>query len=163
MLARHGLSQLPIWNTEGGWGKDAQLPDENQQASFLVKWYLINFTNGVARAYWYQWDNPEWGTLWRESSGVTPAAKAYQQVYGWLDGVTAVGPCGSKPSSTFWTCDLLKGSTRFRVAWSASGTAPLTDNAKVVAITQVGGLAPQSNDQPVIVDSRPTLFRIKEP
>ena len=26
VLAKHGLSQLPIWNTEGGWGKDAQLP-----------------------------------------------------------------------------------------------------------------------------------------
>jgi hypothetical protein len=162
VLERYGLSQLPIWNTEGGWGKDAQLPDENEQASFLVKWYLINFTYGISRAYWYQWDNPDWGTLWREGSGVNAAGQAYRQVYGWLDGATGASACKSQSSSSLWTCDIQKGKVHYRVAWSVSGKTPFADMAKVVTSTEVGGSARVPEGQPVVVGSRPILFELKD-
>lgn len=163
VLKRYGLSRLPIWNTEGGWGKNAQLAEENEQASFLVKWYLINFTYGIARAYWYQWDNPDWGTLWREGSGVTAAGQAYRQVYGWLDGATGASACKSQPSSSLWTCDIQKGKVHYRVAWSASGKTPYADMAKVVTSTEVGDTARAPGGQPVIVGTRPILFELKDP
>lgn len=161
VLARHQLSHLPIWDTEGGWGKNAQLPDQGAQASFLLKWYLIQFTDGIARAYWYQWDNPDWGTLWREGSGVTPAGVAAQQVEGWLNGVTAVRPCRPSPSSTLWTCDIRKGSVTYRVAWSSSGHAPFADSASAEALTDLGGEKQVSKGQPIMIDSRPILFQLK--
>jgi len=161
VLARHHLSQMPVWNTEGGWGKDAQLPDEQEQAAFLVKWYLINFTNGIARAYWYQWDNPDWGTLWRESSGITPAGRALQQVDGWLDGTTATAPCRSKGSSKLWTCDLQKGSISYQVVWSESGESHYTDAAKVASVTTQEGAKVTPGQQTIIVGSKPILVELK--
>jgi hypothetical protein len=161
VLARHHLTQLPIWNTEGGWGKNAQLPDQNEQASFLVKWFVINFTHGIARAYWYQWDNPEWGTLWRESGGLDPAGHAAEQVYDWLNGATTATPCRAEPSSTLWTCDLGKGSRLYRVVWSASGETVYSNVADVVSVTEVGGAKQGTNHQPIPVGSRPILLEIQ--
>ena len=158
VLVKHNLSRLPIWNTEGGWGKDAQLPDENAQAAFLVKWYLINFTNGIARAYWYQWDNPDWGTLWREGSGTTPAGKAAQQVVSWLDGVTAAAPCEPIHGSHLWQCAIQKGNTRYSVAWSASGGTTLRDANDVVAVTPAGEARQDVVRQPIVITSQPVLI-----
>lgn len=158
VLAKHDLSQLPIWNTEGGWGKDAQLPDENAQAAFLVKWFLINFTNGIARAYWYQWDNPQWGTLWREGSGMTPAGEAAQQVVSWLEGTTAAAPCAPVRGSQLWECALQKGDKLYRVAWSASGETTLPDVNNVVAVTVTGEARQQVAKQPLVITSQPVLI-----
>lgn len=158
VLARYNMSNKPIWNTEGGWGKNAQLPDENAQAAFLAKWFVINFTNGVARAYWYQWDNPQWGTLWSESSGITLAGKAARQVYEWLDGTTAAAPCRQANGTQLWECDLEKGSTPYRVVWSASGTANFTGTTGLVAMTELGGSRQSYQQKPIQVDSRPILL-----
>jgi hypothetical protein len=157
VLAKHNAGQLPIWNTEGGWGKDAQLPDENEQAAFLVKWFMINFTNGIARAYWYQWDNPEWGTLWRDGTGITAAGRAAQQVIGWLDETTAAAPCAAVRGSQLWQCDFKKGDKLYRVAWSASGETPLPDASNVAAVTPVGQER-QSARAPMVVTSQPVLI-----
>jgi hypothetical protein len=161
VMARHQLAGKPIWNTEGGWGKDAQLPNESEQAAFLVKWYLINFTNGVARAYWYQWDNPEWGTLWREGSGITTAGKAAQQVATWLTGATTVSPCSSRGSSSLWTCDIRKANGLFRVAWSPSGQAPFADASNIVSITEASGAKRTISGGVTSVGSAPVLLEIK--
>jgi hypothetical protein len=162
VLTKHNLSQMPIWNTEGGWGKDAQLPDENAQAAFLIKWYLINFTNGIARAYWYQWDNPDWGTLWRDGSGITPAGRAAKQVIGWLDGTTTASPCRHVHGSQIWECDLQKGSTPYRVVWSASGEAVYKEVENAVAITPQGGSRQAFDHQPMTVTIQPVLLEYSE-
>ena len=158
VLGKHNLNHLPIWNTEGGWGKDAQLPDENVQAAFLIKWFLINFTNGIARAYWYQWDNPEWGTLWRDGSGITPAGMAARQVVDWLDGTTSVAPCGQLRGSQIWSCDFEKTGTPYRVVWSASGEATFKDVLDVAAVTPEGGSRRAADHQPIQVTYRPLLL-----
>ncbi len=157
VLAKHNVANLPLWNTEGSWGKDAQLPDEAQQAAFLVKWYMIQFTNGVARAYWYQWDS-DWGTLWREGSGLTQAGEAYKQVHDWLQDVTASSPC--KAQGALWTCDLVKGKVPYRVAWSASGSSPYPDSAKFASSMALGSSTETPGGTPATITSRPILFRI---
>jgi hypothetical protein len=158
VLEKHGLSKLPIWNTEGGWGKDAQLPDENLQAAFLVKWYMINFSNGIARTFWYQWDNPEWGTLWREGTGMTAAGRAAQEVIGWLDGTTAAAPCRPDPGSQIWECDLQKGNTPYRVVWSAIGRSTFNGTTGLVATTEVGGRREPFDRKAITVTSQPILL-----
>ena len=159
VLAKHHLSNMPLWNTEGGWGKNAQLPSEDQQADFLVKWYLIQFTNGISRAYWYQWDNTNWGTLWSESKGLTPAGGAMQQVYDWLRDTTASTPC-RQTGASLWSCDLKKGNVQYRAVWSASGTVPYPDAQKSSSFVQLGSSAPTQGGKPVSVGSRPVFFRL---
>jgi len=161
VLARHRLSQLPIWDTEGGWGKNDQLPDPGDQAAFVARWYLIQFSSGIARAYWYQWDNPDWGTLWREGAGPTPAGAAYEQIYNWLSDVTAVAPCHALPHSTLWICDLQKGNAPYRVAWSTSGQASFPAIDGVISYTEIGAAKQNPAGRPVMVGPRPILFELK--
>lgn len=159
VLAKHNLSNLPIWDTEGGWGKDAQLPDQEEQAAFLAKWYLIQFTQGISRVYWYQWDNANWGTLWSEGSGLTPAGSAFQQISDWLRDATASSPCRPQGSS-LWTCDLLKANVHYRVAWSASGVVAYPDAQQFVSSVELGSTKQTSTGKPITVGSRPILFRM---
>jgi len=161
VLEKHHLGQMPIWNTEGGWGKNDQLPDESAQASFLMRWYLLQFTNGVARAYWYQWDNPNWGTLWREGTGNTPAAAAYQVVHDWISGTTAASPCRPRQSSKLWTCDLQKGTVLYRAAWSTSGEESFPDVNHVEAYWDSSGGKHAVNGAPVMVGLQPILVKMK--
>lgn len=74
VLARHGLADAEIWNTEVGIpfalkraGRGA--PEFRQFVfSMTLRTYLANFAAGVRRVYWYAWDNGEFG-LSREKSG----------------------------------------------------------------------------------------------
>jgi hypothetical protein len=158
VMAKNGVSDLPLWDTEGSWGTNTSLPDPQEQASYLARWYLIQFTYGVARVYWYQWDNPNVGTLWTEAGGPTPAAQAYAQVYQWLNGATGSSPCHAAHGS-IWTCDIFKGSTKFRIAWSASGSGMFSDDAGFSAYTDLGGGTHKADGQPISVDSNPIFFR----
>lgn len=158
VMAKHGVSDLPLWDTEGGWGSDAQLPDEQAQASFLARWYLIQFSYGVARAYWYQWDNPKWGTLWREATGETPAGRAYAQVYQWLEGATGATRCEAA-KAPIWTCGISKGKKRYLVAWSAGRPTPFEIHPRFSSYSDLEGAKHPSKKQPVVLSSSPVMFR----
>lgn len=160
VMDRHGLSGVPLWDTEGGWGNDSQLPDERAQADFLMRWYLIQFTHGVARVYWYQWDNPVSGTLWREGTGETPAGKAYGQVYGWLDGTTSSTPCAPAKGST-WTCRLTKGPTSYLAAWSTSGSREIPAEMQSAGRSRVGESRDLKEKPAVEVSSTPVLLSVR--
>lgn len=161
VLEKRGLSQMPVWNTEGGWGRNTQLADEDAQASFLIKWYLINFTDGIDRAYWYQWDNPDWGTLWRDGKGLSPAGRAARQVFSWMSGTTAAAPCSLSRASQLWMCELQKGSTLYRVVWSASGQTQIKDFDNIVAVTPQGGERQKFAHQPIVVTAQPLLIEYR--
>ena len=158
VMAKNGVSGLPLWDTEGSWGTNTILPDPQQQASYLARWFLIQFTYGVARVYWYQWDNPKVGTLWTEEGGPTPAARAYAQIYQWLKGATGSTPCRAA-RGPIWTCDIFKGNTKFRVAWSASGSGAFSDYAGFSAYSDSAGAIHKAGGEPVTVDSFPILFQ----
>ena len=124
VLAKYGLQTLPLWNTEGGYGADTQLPGQQQQADFLARWYLIQFGYGVARAYWYQWDNTLYGTLWTSTGGETPAGQVYGQISSLLSGARASGPCTA--SGAVWTCNYSIGAVSYEAVWDTAGTATFT-------------------------------------
>lgn len=159
VLAKHHLSNLPLWNTEGGWGKNSQLGSDDEKADFLVKWYLIQFTNGVSRAYWYQWDNADWGTLWTEGGGLTPAGAAMQQVYDWMRDTTASTPC-RQTGPSLWSCDLQKGNVQYRAVWSSAASVNYPDSQKYSSFVQVGSSTQTQAGKPMSVGSRPVFFRM---
>jgi hypothetical protein len=160
VLRAHHLEHLPLWNTEGGWGRDTQLP-EDTQASFLVRWYLLQISDGIARAYWYQWDNPDWGTLWREDGGIRPAGRAYTQLREWLAGTTAISRCAQHAGSTLWTCDLKKGTEIFRIAWSTGAAGALPSSAEIDYYVEVSGEKHPSDAQPLMIGAQPIFLKIK--
>jgi polysaccharide biosynthesis protein PslG len=129
VMAKYGLSQKPLWDTEGSWGnaRSGAIADPDLQAAFVARDYLLHWSNGVTRFYWYAWDGETWGALWDRAYGPNSAAKAYQQVYSWMVGATMVAPCSLNGGTTYhatYTCDLTRsGGYRARAVWNTSGGA----------------------------------------
>jgi len=118
--AESGVSSKPVWDTEGSWGRNVNLPDPDEQAAFLARYYLLRQGVGIARFWWYAWDDTSEGTLW-SPSGIHPAGVAYQQVYNWIVGATSGGPCSR--AGTVWSCALTRApGYRASAVWDASRT-----------------------------------------
>lgn len=94
----------PMWSDEGGWGKDDIVSDPDIQASWVARYYLMGWSAGLSRLYWFAYDNPNSGTLWTPTGGLTLAGKAYGIAYNWIVGSKLGVPCSV--NGTIWTCNL---------------------------------------------------------
>ncbi len=99
----YGISNRPLWNTESSWGMNSWLPNTNDQIAFLARSHLYLWSKGVARSYWYAFNNYGWGTIFN-GTGLNTAGVAYQQVYNWMVGATMTSSCAV--SGGVWTCGL---------------------------------------------------------
>jgi hypothetical protein len=123
-------SGLPAWSTEGSWGDTAlREPDPDMQSAYVARAYLLGWSLGFQRMYWYAWGN-SWGRLWSQSgvngcsdegsgTGCTsPAAQAYAAVYSWMVGNTMTRPCTAAVS--IYSCQLTRpDGTRTLAVWDA--------------------------------------------
>jgi hypothetical protein len=127
VMAKYGLSQKLLWDTEGSWGdlRSRAIADPDLQAAFVARDYLLHWSNGITRFYWYAWDGETWGVLWDRAKGSHSAAAAYQQVYSWMVGARMVTPCSMNGGTIYdatYTCDIVRrGGYRARAAWNTSG------------------------------------------
>ncbi len=160
ILEKHNLGGMPLWDTEGGWGKNSQLPDEQQQAAFLSRWLLIQYSYGIGRVYWYQWDNPNFGTLWTEGIGETIPAQTLTQIYSWLDGATVTSKCASTHGS-LWTCGLSKNGQDYLVAWSTAQTDRLSEFNRASAYIDAGGNQHSITEHSVSLSNSPILLKLQ--
>jgi hypothetical protein len=119
MMANHGQQNKPLWASEGGWGHNTDLTNLDSQAAFVGRAYLLLWSEGVKRFYWYRWDNAQLGTLWNSTNGLLKPGQAYSSVHDWLVGATMTTPCST--SQNIWTCyyTLANGATAEAV-WSLS-------------------------------------------
>jgi len=114
------LASKPIWNTEGAWPNDSSIPNANLQAAFVARMYLVQWSKGISRFYWFQYGNSETGTFWTPM-GPDAAEIAYGQVYDWLVGATIATPCSA--TGTVWTCSFTKpGGIQEQAVWDTSKT-----------------------------------------
>jgi hypothetical protein len=119
VFAEHGQEAKPVWDTEAGWGENPSLSDPDLQAAFLAKFYLLHWSAGVERFYWYAYDNDKWGTLWDAKNGLHKAGTAYREVHKWLQGATMTAPCAV--AKALWTCNLSReNGYRARILWSTA-------------------------------------------
>ncbi len=130
MLATHQVDK-PIWNTEinyGLTGTEVAPAPQRQQLTNVVATYVLNAANGVARVYWYGWDQQTIvDTLLTEPDGatLTKAGDAFVTVQGWLVGTTPQ-PCSPDSDGTY-ACPFTApdGSTR-TVYWNPTSTVSVT-------------------------------------
>jgi cellulase (glycosyl hydrolase family 5) len=123
IMAKYNLSSKPLWDTEGAWNTT---PPTSEQGGFVARYYLIHWSAGVSRLYWYAWDNPNYGTMWDATTGLHPDAIAYQQVYNWMVGATMSSPCTMASDST-WTCTLTRpGGYQALAIWNSATTTSYT-------------------------------------
>lgn len=125
-LMRSYSIDKPLWNTEAGWGPPSSFCSEDEQATFVIRTFLLNAAAGIKRVYWYAWDNANWVTL-RLTDPVTgaprPAAIAYAQLSQWLIGAR-IEQCKTEGPDN-WSCGI-KGANgeHWRILWSNAPIVP---------------------------------------
>jgi hypothetical protein len=137
-MATYKVSSLPLWSTEGAWGFDSDLPGASDQAGFVARLYLLLWSNGVVRHYWYNWDDENTGTL--SNNGVPNSiATAYQQVESWMSGRTMSTLCAENTSG-IWTCGFT-GSSGYaaQAVWYPGGSASYTAPSSYINYLDLGG------------------------
>lgn len=90
VFAANGLADKPIWDTEGGW--PGNLTDPDAQAAYLARSYLLQWSFGIDRFYWYAYEGggAAWGKLWDPKEGLLLPGRAYRTVQRWLVGATVL-------------------------------------------------------------------------
>ena len=109
LMAKYGIGDKPLWNTEAGWQKPKPFPSDELAAGYVARSYILNWAAGVPRFYWYDWDyNPIFSLHMTEEDSTTlkPAAIAYEEVQKWLIG-SQMTSCESNSRNT-WICKLTR-------------------------------------------------------
>ncbi len=110
----------PFWNGESGYsgkGWTGSYTDVDMQASFVPRYFLIQWSLGVSSINWYTWDISN--DLWTSKHGASLAATAWQTTYGWMVGATLTAPCSA--AGDIWTCGLtLSSGVAAEAMWDAS-------------------------------------------
>lgn len=164
VMAKYGLSGKPLWQSEGSWGYENThgwtLPVGDAQGGYLARQYLLLWSLGVSRFYWFMWDSGGAG-LWDPASGLHPAAVAYQQVYNWMVGATMSQPCAEKHS--VWTCGFTRpGGYQALAVWHPSGPisyAPASQYAQYRDLK--GNISPLRGS--ITIDGQPILLETPAP
>ena len=148
LMAKYGLSAKPLWDSEASWGDSTYgIVDLEQQAGFVARFYLLHWSYGFTRYYWYSWDDNGdgpggvgWGTLFNPTTKIPlPAARAYQQVHNWMVGATMSTPCTMAPDST-WTCTLTRPDGYRAIAvWNSSTSKSYTPSGEYTQYLDLSG------------------------
>ena len=145
VMTKYGLSTKPLWDTESSWGyaSSGAITDPNLRAAFVARNYLLHWSMGITRAYWYGWDNTNIGTLWSSASGVSEAGIAYGQVYNWMTGATMTQPCSIEEQNGYngiYSCDLARSDGyESRAVWNTVGNSTYTAPSQFTRYSDLAG------------------------
>ena len=158
VMKKHRIGK-PLWDTEGSWGNQSKgaITDQDKQVAFVAQSYLLHWSYGVERFYWYSWDGGDWGPLWDSKSGVSGAAKAYEEVYNWMVGATMSVPC-SMDSKNTWTCELTRpGGYKALAVWNSSASLSYTASNVYKQYRDLSG-GKHTITRPIQISEKPILF-----
>lgn len=169
---QNGMAGKPVWITEGGWGTNNEMRDPDAQAAFLARWYILQASIGVQRAFWYMWDmggRPQgWGGLWSPEQGTNMAGKAYGVVFHWLVGATFAVPC--RNNNTVWTCELKRpGGYEGQIVWDNASSYQHEDksqyhvDSKYQEFHDLSGAAHPIANGIVSIGTKPILLDTRRP
>jgi polysaccharide biosynthesis protein PslG len=129
-LQPYGQENKPRWDTEASWGiaTCCNFTDQDLQAGFVARYYLMHWLGSVQRFYWYAWSDTPAGTLWVANpkylwapGTLLKPGKAYGQIYRWMVGDSVDQSCA--PQGTVWACNVT-GPNGFQgqIVWDTSQT-----------------------------------------
>jgi hypothetical protein len=133
----------------------------------VARWLILQASSGVARAYWFMWDNGGdargWGGMWDGRNGINKAGIAYGQTYNWLVGASFTKPCSG--DHDVWTCEISRpGGYHARIVWNASKSYDTQATWKYPAgndfsqYRDLNGAKSPISDGSVTIGSKPILL-----
>lgn len=133
VLAKRKKSQLPLWMCESGY---ARAPGGGayggQQALALVaRSHLESAYLGLARQYWYAFDNRGFVGVYlvkKDLKTPTDAARAYDRTYRWMVGARFLG-CAvdrSHAGTQVWACRLQRDGATAWAVWRVGDATTVT-------------------------------------
>jgi hypothetical protein len=176
IMAKHGLSSKPLWNTGiGYWNVNSDGTPENmdgvdprwikldqgQAAAWVSRTFILGWALGMERTFWYSWDHLNMGLIEPGTKALKPAGKAYQTTFGWLVGSTMTY-CRNDADPK-WICELKRGPRTAWLVWNTTGnvniTIPPNWNARELqTLFGVTGRL-QSGTQPITIGEQPILIK----
>jgi polysaccharide biosynthesis protein PslG len=163
VMAKRGLGSLPLWDTESSWGQANHLPNEDDQVAFVARHYILQWSKGVQRDYWYAWNDEKTGTLWDIGTRkIRRAGIAYSELARWLTGAEITAPCVMAFDST-WTCGFtLRGGTQAQVVWNSSvssiSAVQFRPNPKYVQYWSLDGKIATISGGSIQIGNKPLLL-----
>lgn len=181
--ARPWAARLPIWASEGGYGRNDDLTDNVSQTdvnttflrqAYVARWMLAMASSGTAQNFWYQYDNQCWGTMLGSGTslastgcagdptipaGFTPIHQTWVQMLTYLNGATFTGPC--TPLGTVWTCNITKPGYRGTFMWTVAWlqTRAMTINPAFKQYRDLQGVVhPLNGNTHITVSNQPILL-----
>ncbi|HEV2467637.1 MAG TPA: hypothetical protein VGS78_00475 [Candidatus Sulfotelmatobacter sp.] len=158
-MKTYNVSSLPLWSTEGAWGFNTDFANTVDQEGFVARLYLLLWSNGVVRHYWYAWNDQNTGTL-SNHGVINSVGTAYQQVESWMSGRTMSTLC-SENSKGIWTCGLT-GSNGYsaQVVWHPGGNTTYSAPNEYVNYLDLSGTQHNiSGGATVTVGEEPLLLQ----
>jgi hypothetical protein len=163
VMAKYGLGGQPLWDTESSWGPANHLPNEDDQVGFVARHYILQWSKGVQRDYWYAWNDTNYGTLWDIGTHkIRRPGVAYQELDSWLSGAEMTTLCAMSPDST-WTCGFtLRDGVQAQVVWnssvSASSTLQFRPAPNYVSYKSLDGSTTQISEGSIRIGYKPLLL-----
>ena len=170
IMRARGVSHLPLWNTESGYGRWNPTDPSTHEVyagtisqAYVARTYVLMAAGGVARSYWYGWDQRHYTGLYLTVDGrrAGPAGTAYGVTYNWLVGATMLG-CTKRMSGALaggYSCDLTRGATRMRILWHPDGNRSTTMANGFRSLSRLDGTKVRVDDNTrFIVGPSPVLI-----
>lgn len=165
----------PIWDTEVNFGdrrdfaKTKVAISQEQAPGYVARTYLDSLVLGVARAYWYSWNDHSLGIDMVDpaTGAVLPAGQAYLTLQEWLAGGKYQGCTGeietpSGAQGAMSTCQFaLADGTPGQITWTHSGTVAVAAPGGTTGLCHLDGscesLTPGATFE---VSAEPVLIRL---
>jgi hypothetical protein len=132
VMRKHGLSNLPIWNTEVGYliqnqegtvvkeqnvGTFSRVMQEREGAERLLRMMAISAASGIERVFWYAWDDKRMGLIGTKDGKPNSTGIAYGVASRWL--VNSTITCSNSLSDSRWTCVIKRNGREATLVWRA--------------------------------------------
>jgi hypothetical protein len=159
-MNQNGVGALPLIDTESSWGLNTALTEQADQVAFLARHLLLEQSMGVQTSFWYEYDNPNWGTLWIPTGGLNAVGDADQQIAKWIQGSTLTQPCAATAAdATTFTCGYTRpdGYTALAV-WNTVGEKTFSASNSLVQYHDLSGNVVPVSSGSVQISTNPILL-----
>jgi GH35 family endo-1,4-beta-xylanase len=137
-----GLGAKPVWVTETGYRRN---PGEggysdNAMRGIVLRSHLMLAAQGVARVYWYAWDNQGWVGVKMtqpDSRALAAGGVGYQQTVAALTGAKVLS-CHAATTGLS-SCTVSKNAKRSTYYWTSSGYRTMRLPAGTTGVQPFGG------------------------